>query len=269
MALDKKNLTLRVITAVFWILVLIAAFYWGGIPFYILIAGASLLSFFEYHRMMAHMGKEIPSILCLVGGVLLFANKILGLHYPWSIILIPVIIAMGIQMVLRYPKMDFTDLGLGIFGLFYTFVFYIYFLEIRNFPNGFFWLMLSMVLIWIGDSSAFFVGSSLGKNKLSPNLSPKKSVEGAVGEVVFTVVAAVLAGIIFRHYTPVQGVFLGLLISLGAIFGDLLESSIKRSAGVKDSGNFLPGHGGILDRFDSALLVIPLVYFYILYVIFA
>ncbi len=267
MTIDKENLLKRVVTAVIWVAVLLVVFYLGGVPFSIVVTGMALLSFYEYQRMMTKMGKRIPVTLTLLGGLAILGNKIFVWDLTWSMLLIPIFILMGIQMVLTYPAMDFIDIGLGIFGLFYTFLFYTYFLDIRAFPSGFFWILFVMVLIWIGDSAAYFVGVNFGKNKLSPNLSPKKSIEGAVGGIGFTVAAALIVGLVSVHFTPFQGFGLGLMVSVVAIFGDLLESSIKRSAGVKDSGNFLPGHGGILDRFDSALLVVPLAYFYIAIVI--
>ena len=268
MTIDKENLLKRVVTAVFWVAVLLVVFYLGGMSFSVVITGMALLSFYEYQRMMAKMGKRIPVILTLLGGLAILGNRIFVWELTWSMLLIPVFILMGIQMVLTYPAMDFIDIGLGIFGLFYTFVFYTYFLDIRAFPSGFFWILLVMVLIWVGDSAAYFVGMNFGKNKLSPNLSPKKSIEGAVGGIGFTIAVALVVGFLSAHFTPLQGLGLGLLVGVVAIFGDLLESSIKRSAGVKDSGKFLPGHGGVLDRFDSALLVVPLAYFYIAMVIF-
>ncbi len=122
-------------------------------------------------------------------------------------------------------------------------------------------VMLMFVMIWLNDTGAFLVGCSIGRHRLFPRLSPKKSWEGFFGGMVFCVAAGVLAPVIFgesfRYYSPICLGLLGVVVSVMSTWGDLFESMIKRHAGVKDSGKLIPGHGGILDRIDSLLFVAP------------
>lgn len=129
-----------------------------------------------------------------------------------------------------------------------------------------FWIIICLGVPWIADSAAYFVGSYLGKHKLCPDISPNKTVEGAVAGVVAGTLSALLFGLIFKliygDVTIYYGVLLliGLLNSVISIFGDLTFSIIKRSCKIKDFGSIMPGHGGLLDRFDSVVFCIPLVY---------
>jgi len=122
-------------------------------------------------------------------------------------------------------------------------------------------LLFAMVIIWVGDTAAYFVGRSFGKYKLAPHLSPKKTWEGTIASFVGSLIVAV----VFARYMTVP---LGHLLGMAAVgnvagqVGDLLESAYKRSAGIKDSGSILPGHGGVLDRIDALILAIPVVWYY-------
>ena len=125
--------------------------------------------------------------------------------------------------------------------------------------DGFFTLLYGMLIVWLTDSGAYIFGRQFGKHKLAPKVSPNKTWEGSVlGTVAATLILA-----IYLHFFPVGHVNLGLMVVVTIVLsilgqiGDLIESALKRSYGVKDSGKILPGHGGILDRFDSMLLVMP------------
>jgi phosphatidate cytidylyltransferase len=125
--------------------------------------------------------------------------------------------------------------------------------------GGLLYLIGMFILIWTNDTFAYLTGRFLGKTKLFERISPKKTWEGTLGGIVFSLVASVL----LAHYMEDDLVFWmisAVLISLGAIFGDLFESMLKRNAGIKDSGNIIPGHGGVLDRFDAALFGAPIFY---------
>ena len=121
-----------------------------------------------------------------------------------------------------------------------------------------------LAVVWIGgDSGAYYVGRTFGKHKMSPLISPKKTIEGAVGGVIFSIIAAVIVHLTFFHEFPlVHAIIAGAVLSLTGMIGDLAESMWKRSAHVKDSGTLLPGHGGFLDRFDSVLFTAPILYTY-------
>jgi phosphatidate cytidylyltransferase len=127
-----------------------------------------------------------------------------------------------------------------------------------------------LVMIWICDSAAFHVGAPLGKHKLFPRVSPQKSWEGAIAGFVFAIAAAVAAKYLVLTFLPLgSAIVIGAIVGTIGQLGDLVESLLKRDAGVKDSSALIPGHGGALDRFDSILLVSPCVYLYLQYVLFA
>ena len=139
-----------------------------------------------------------------------------------------------------------------------------------------FWAVLIFGVPWIADSAAYFVGSAIGKHRLCPAISPKKTVEGAIGGVVFATILPLLFGLIFKNVYAAENTWIevnwlilpviGLVNSLVSILGDLLFSVIKRKCGIKDYGSIMPGHGGLLDRFDSVILCVPFVYFISKYV---
>ncbi|MDE7136531.1 MAG: phosphatidate cytidylyltransferase, partial [Muribaculaceae bacterium] len=128
-------------------------------------------------------------------------------------------------------------------------------------------VLAMLIFIWINDTGAFCTGSLIGKHKLFERISPNKTWEGFAGGLIFCVVAAIIMRLCFANYfdtlpsgkeiSLLQMICFGITVSIAATYGDLLESLFKRTCGVKDSGNIIPGHGGILDRIDSLLLVIP------------
>lgn len=127
-------------------------------------------------------------------------------------------------------------------------------------PNLVFFLFL---VVWLGDAGAYYVGKAFGKHKLSPRISPKKTIEGGLGGIATSVLAAVVIHLtFFRNFPLLHAVIAGVVLSAAGMIGDLAESMWKRSADVKDSGTLIPGHGGFLDRFDSILFTAPILYAY-------
>ena len=127
-------------------------------------------------------------------------------------------------------------------------------------PKLVFFLLL---VVWLGDAGAYYTGKKFGKHKLSPRISPKKTVEGLAGGVVASVITAVVIHYTFFEQFPLQhAIIVGIVLSITGVIGDLAETMWKRSAAVKDSGTLIPGHGGFLDRFDSILFTAPILYIY-------
>ena len=126
--------------------------------------------------------------------------------------------------------------------------------------NGMWFLFLLLIIQWFTDSGAYLLGSAFGRHKLMPKVSPKKSVEGAVGGIIVAVIGALLLNVFTDLMPVVLMIFTAVFVSIGGQLGDLCESAVKRWAGVKDSGTLIPGHGGVLDRFDSMLFASPLLY---------
>lgn len=129
-------------------------------------------------------------------------------------------------------------------------------------------LMISILsLIWVNDSFAFLIGKNFGKHKLFPSVSPKKTIEGFIGGLVFSLLAALFISKFNLDFSMLNWLIISVLVSALGTTGDLVESKFKRQAGIKDSGNIMPGHGGILDRLDSLLFAAPFVYLFINYII--
>ena len=156
-----------------------------------------------------------------------------------------------------------ADAALVLMGFLYVPLLLSHLVMIRMLPHGIPWLFLIMVIVMAGDSAAYYVGSSFGKTKLYPPVSPKKSVEGSLGGLGGSVIGALISkAVFFPELTVVDCFATALLLGVLGQLGDLFESLIKRSCGVKDSGVIIPGHGGILDRMDSILFAGPAAFYY-------
>jgi phosphatidate cytidylyltransferase len=132
-----------------------------------------------------------------------------------------------------------------------------------DFASGWKLIFYLLLVVWLGDAGAYYVGKSLGKHKLSPRISPKKTVEGLAGGIATSIIAAVVVHLTFFKELPLlHAIISGMILSVAGVIGDLAESMWKRSAAVKDSGTLIPGHGGFLDRFDSIFFTAPILYSY-------
>ncbi len=169
-------------------------------------------------------------------------------------------IVLLIYTVIVKNKFTFDDVGFLLASALYVGIGFHFFITTR--AEGLAFVVYALVIVWTTDSGAYFIGRKLGKNKLWPEISPNKTVEGFFGGII----VAVISAMIFQFFAKLDITYVALIIvsivaSIFGQLGDLVESAIKRHYGVKDSGKILPGHGGILDRFDSLLFVLPLLYF--------
>ena len=181
------------------------------------------------------------------------------------------LLIMMLIYVMVYPKYEPMDLFSGFFAIIYIPVMLSCIYLLRRTDGGQFMVWFVFVGSWVCDTFAYFVGSTLGKHKLAPVLSPKKSVEGAVGGVAGSVIVGLIYGCIVMHLKDgaINGLYLvnyAVLSAVAAVFsqvGDLTASAFKRHYDIKDYGNIIPGHGGILDRFDSVIVIAPLIYIFV------
>ena len=168
--------------------------------------------------------------------------------------------------VLSKNKFSFEDAGVSAISIVYIGTGFHYLAAIRNtgsthVENGFYLLMFALLIVWITDSGAYFMGRAFGKHKLNPYISPNKTWEGSIGGTVIAVIlATTYAYFLLPGYNIYFMALVAVICSIAGQFGDLVESAYKRFYKVKDSGKILPGHGGILDRFDSMLIVLPLIH---------
>lgn len=182
----------------------------------------------------------------IAGGVYLYGDRSLG---PVITLLVIVIL---LTVVFRFPAHTPIDGAAGLLGTLYLGLF-TYFYLIRTLPDGWVWLLLLLVATWASDTAAYFVGRKFGRRKLAPALSPGKTLAGAVGGVGGSLLIAWVFTMSYPFLPTAYVLGLGLLIGIAGQLGDLWESVLKRAAGIKDTGTLIPGHGGVLDRFDSLL----------------
>jgi phosphatidate cytidylyltransferase len=182
---------------------------------------------------------------------------------PILILTIALILSLA-SLVVRPTERALVDWAVSLSMALYLGGFMLFYLPLRAEPSIIpgFWVMALLVLSWICDSSAFFIGRAYGRTRLAPAVSPNKSVEGAVAGLIAPAVVGLIVGPLLGIPALMMGGY-GLVIAVGTIVGDLIESLVKRQTGVKDSGVLIPGHGGLLDRMDSLLLCAPLAVLYL------
>lgn len=212
---------------------------------------------------------SIPCVaLALAAPILVFYINLMFLLYGFALI-------MMFAMVFYHDHLTYDDTAFAISGtLIITFgMTCISALCVRGEYTSFY-IIACLSVPWLSDAGAYFVGTFFGKHKLCPNISPKKTVEGAVGGIIFGILSSIVAGLVFsfliygsdKVYINYYGlVFIGVANSIISIMGDLCFSIIKRSCSIKDYGTIMPGHGGLLDRFDSVIFSAPLVYLFCRY----
>jgi phosphatidate cytidylyltransferase len=250
----------RLLTAVIGIPVILGIMYMGGFYWQIFYGLLALAGMYEIFRMMEQNNCHplyVPGyVLCLV---LMYSSKY---DNYLALILLLNIFLFVVYTVIKFPAIQFTDVAITATAAFYLGWMLHYAQDIAYFSNAFTVIVLAFLITWASDVGGYFFGRQWGKHKLAPLLSPKKTWEGAVGA---TVLPLLTAGVFFGYY-PQGALSLFLLMGLSAAvmaqLGDLFMSAIKRFFMVKDSGHILPGHGGVLDRFDSFLLVVPVVYYF-------
>jgi phosphatidate cytidylyltransferase len=225
------------------------------------LAAAAFLSYREYDAIAAAYGFGAPGPLgYAAGAALLFCDLFPGCRGDaWLILLAAALIAFAFALRLDDLAKALPHTALLVTGILYIFGAWKCALGLHGI--GPHWLMYALLVSWVGDIGAFYVGRSFGRHRLAERVSPKKSWEGALASVV---TAILIAGAYLVHFVPYVGIAEAILLTAAANaagqLGDLCESAMKRGAGLKDSGAILPGHGGFLDRVDSTLFVMPLVY---------
>ena len=265
----------RVITAAVGVPLIILAI-WFGDPwpwFSLVMAAAALAGTYEFYH-MADFDKREPLIYM---GLLWSLALVLSPHYR-NLDILPIVITatmlISLIWLLLRPSREkiFHDWAWTIVGALYVGWMLGYWLNLRGLEDGRNWVYLAMLTTFANDTGAYFIGRARGKHKLVPMISPAKTWEGAIGGLISAILAAIIIAMVLNLISPFtfkywQIILLGFLVSLFAQLGDLVESLLKRNMGMKESGNLLPGHGGILDRFDSLIFVGAVVYYYVIWVV--
>jgi phosphatidate cytidylyltransferase len=238
----------------------------GISAFFCLVFILSFVGLLEFYRMALPVRRIEGLIGAAVGVAFMYAVAFTILPVIFSVAFLMLFFALLSLLRIKDIRNSANETALFLLGIFYVPLLMNFMLLLRDLHNGISWIFLLMVIVMSGDSAAFYVGSSIGKRKLYPVVSPNKSVEGMIGGLAGSVLGAFLAGMtFFPELSPGDCVAAALFVGLLGQLGDLFESLLKRSFGVKDSGNVFPGHGGMLDRLDSILFAAPTLYIYARY----
>jgi phosphatidate cytidylyltransferase len=269
----------RTLTALGLGVIALPAIIYGGV-FYFLLIGVFLVGgAWEYVRMYRAVQVE-PNEIVTIGGVLVVATaRFFFEEAAIPLFVLSVLLAMTVHLIAfeRGRDQAALDFAVTVTGIVYLGWLGSYLLDLRQLPQGNWWLMLVLPIVWGGDTGAYSIGAVYGKHKMTPRLSPKKSWEGYFAGLLTSILFGAFFSYAFSSLghqplggaiTPFQGALLGLVIGALAPLGDLGESMLKRQGGLKDSSNVFPGHGGFLDRIDSwiwaAVLGYLMIQFFIL-----
>ncbi|MCM1002944.1 MAG: phosphatidate cytidylyltransferase [Candidatus Gastranaerophilales bacterium] len=234
----------------------------GGIWLALLVSIVVFYASKEYTTILRHKGF-FPSLKIILASSLIFAVLAFFNKFEWLPLAFTLSAMMALMWVLFRGRQPYiANVATTVFGFLYCGWFPLHLLFLRNFEGGMGYTVLLFFAVLVTDTFCYIFGSRFGKHKLAAVISPNKTIEGSIGGsvmcMIFSLAIGIPIGLPWYH-----AVILGVLIAAFAQIGDLCESMIKRDAGVKDSSNVLPGHGGFLDRTDSYILTIPVVYYYL------
>lgn len=272
-----NNFWTRSLTGTVFVVVMIGGIWWNYWSMTALFFLISILGLWEFYSLVKHKGIYPQKIIGIFLGisVLTFfvsANRLMDdyMNYSSAAVIFLVLLII-IAELFRNAENPFSNIAFGLFGVIYITIPFAaltipsleggLFSEYRYIPN---YVLGYFFLLWSNDTFAYLVGRAIGKRKLFERISPKKTWEGTMGGILCTQGIALLLSVYYQELEMIQWMILGLIVSVFGTLGDLVESMFKRSLGVKDSGSILPGHGGILDRFDGVFLSSPIAVTYLM-----
>jgi phosphatidate cytidylyltransferase len=264
-----RNLFKRSFSGIVYVVLFIFSILFSQESYLVFVSILGLVCVWEFSRIIQF--KNIISYLFFIALVFLVTQR--PDNYAITLILAITILSSVLLMYQLFTKqqIEFKN-DRAKFGMMMRYlVFSLSFVILLPFFNGTYhkYLMICvLVLIWVNDSFAFLVGKNLGKRKLFESVSPKKTIEGFIGGLLFAILTSYIISIYNKDFSFFNWMVIAIIISTFGTIGDLIESKFKRFANVKDSGNIMPGHGGILDRLDSLLFVAPFVYLYVKFIIY-
>lgn len=275
--MNIQNLIIRSATGLLFLVVMIAGILWhpyAYLALFTFIVGATLC---EYNKLMQSAFGLSTS--CLLHGFTGAAIFIITVLVRWGLISEKLILIMGLLAIIYAISSLYNKHHNPLQSILYPFFGYLYILipftlsSHLAFPKSGemtftpYMLLMVFVFIWISDSAAYFFGSLFGRHRLFERISPKKSWEGFIGGLLFAILSAYIASLFLVQLSLVQWIGLSVVTVIAGTYGDLFESFLKRTIAVKDSGTVLPGHGGLLDRFDAPLFAIPAAVAYLLIIL--
>lgn len=263
----------RAITGTFYVIAMVGSVYFGGWILQVLFGLLVVLILQEYAKMFQKQEARPNAILTPILGLLIFGASVYwienqneeGSFVPLISLSLLTFIWIALVELFNKRKQPFNNIGLSIAGLTYVVVplSLITYMSNSNDPevsNHIFPLLGIFIMIWCSDTFAYLVGRKIGKHKMFERISPKKSWEGFFGGMTFAIIAGLVIAYFLEDQPYISYAFMGAICAIFGTLGDLIESMLKRSLNLKDSGTILPGHGGLLDRLDSILVVIPVIF---------
>ena len=234
----------RLLSGIVLVLLALLFIIHGGYLLLTVLGIISLIGLFELYRVFG-IEKSAPGIVGYVAAIVYYLNLVFDFIPDSMMFVMALLIVCMCVFVFGYPKFHANQIIAAFFGVFYVAVMLSCIYETRSLEGGKYLVWLIFLCSWGCDTCAYCVGMLFGKHKMAPVLSPKKSVEGAVGGVIGAALLTIIYGFLFR----------------GSMVGDLAASAIKRNFEIKDYGKLIPGHGGILDRFDSVIFTAPIIFY--------
>jgi phosphatidate cytidylyltransferase len=250
----------RVLTALILAPLIVYVAGWGpGLVFLAVLTAIALLCHHEYAGIVAAYGIRRPGPVTYVAGLIVLLTPV----DPALAITVIALVLLGLGVAREDFRTTLPEAGAALLGVMYIFGSWRWAIFLRQ--RSPYWLLFALALSWVGDIAAFYIGKNFGRHKLAPRVSPGKSWEGALASLA----GSMLFGFFYLKYlipqvAPWQGLLLAGVGNIVGQVGDLAESVLKRGAGVKDSGNMLPGHGGWLDRVDSTLFALPVIFWLVM-----
>ncbi|MGI5850866.1 MAG: phosphatidate cytidylyltransferase [Caldicoprobacterales bacterium] len=259
----------RILSAALGIIFIFFMLYIGGWFFRVSVLIMSLIMMHEFYHAFIKKGYKPLTWLGYLFIIILFCSYLVS--YKYLVVLITLFVLIGLTLPVFIKGVSIMDILTTVFATLYPgmLIFFLIPLAFKSYPYGMNLLILAFLITWSTDTFAYFLGMAFGKKKLCPSVSPNKTVEGSLGGLFGGIIIGILYGLILNQNhkfgIPLYHFgFMGLLGGILSQLGDLSASSIKRFCGVKDFGKILPGHGGLLDRFDSLLFTLPTIYTYYL-----
>lgn len=254
----------RTVSALIALPLLFFVMFKGGDILYASVLIVTLIGTWEFYRVFEEKKFNPLKINGIIFILLFYFFYRVGLSREYLMMLCFLGTFINMAIVTFSKKHTIVDLAITVLGVVYVAFFFFYIVLIKKEDTNFFvWYVF--ILAWVTDTFAYFSGVFLGKHKLIPEISPKKTVEGAIGGIIGCTIISCGYAYIFNPSFVKWSLFLGILGSILSQIGDLIASGIKRYLGVKDYGNLMPGHGGVLDRFDSILITTPVVYYFMIF----
>ena len=281
----------RALTAVIFAAVMLVGLFWNVASFFLLFSVIGIGAWWEFLNMALKNEPSKKIRISIIIGVLVviltplffYTNQMLlsGVS-PYIvpailIIITPLLLSFALLLIELFLKSEapFHNIGIVVLSFYYPVLPFVLIFQLVSkqkfsfdtfFADGFTPNIVAgtLFLTWANDTFAYLIGSKIGKTPLSPRISPKKTWEGTIGGAVMCMLTGVVISYFFKELTLINWMIVGGIVAVFGTLGDLIESMLKRSVGVKDSGSFMPGHGGFLDRFDAFIFAVPFVYLYLI-----